>query len=44
VLLDAREDLAGRYDPNGPALLWTEPWDGAKDSALPLQDLDPGLR
>jgi CRISPR system Cascade subunit CasA len=41
VLLDAREDLAGRYDPNGPALLWTEPWDGAKDSALPLQDLDP---
>ena len=41
VLLDAREDLSGRYDPSGVALLWTEPWDGKKASALPLQDLDP---
>ena len=41
VLLDARVDLAERYNLSGLALLWTEPWDGAKDSALPLQDLDP---
>jgi CRISPR system Cascade subunit CasA len=43
VLLDARAETAERYeyDPNGIALLWTERWDGAKDSALPLQDLDP---
>lgn len=41
VLLGAREGLADRYNPDGLTLLWTEPWDGAKDSALPLQELDP---
>ena len=41
VLLDTREDLAERYEPDGPGLLWIEPWDGKKENALPLQDLDP---
>jgi CRISPR system Cascade subunit CasA len=41
VLLDARADLTNRYDQDGFALLWTEPWDGKKTSTLPLQDLDP---
>lgn len=41
VLLSARETLAERYTLDGPALLWTEPWDGAKDSAIPLDDCDP---
>ncbi|WP_022835514.1 type I-E CRISPR-associated protein Cse1/CasA [Salisaeta longa] len=41
VLLDARGSLAERYDLNGPALLWTIPWDGAKNSTLSLEALDP---
>ena len=41
VLLSEREALADRYTLDGPALLWTEPWDGAKDSAIPLDSCDP---
>ena len=41
VLRSERENLADRYTLNGPALLWTEPWDGAKDSAIPLENCDP---
>ena len=41
VLRSERENLADRYTLDGHALLWTEPWDGAKDSAIPLEDCDP---
>lgn len=41
VLLDERAELASRYDLNGHALLWLPPWDGKKDSALPLNACDP---
>jgi CRISPR system Cascade subunit CasA len=41
VLLAERETLAERYTLDGPALLWIEPWDGAKDSAIPLDACDP---
>ncbi len=41
VLLSEREALAERYTFDGPALLWVSPWDGAKDSAIPLEDCDP---
>ena len=41
VLVDAHEDTI-LWDPEGRhTLLWTEPWDGAKDSAIPLEDCDP---
>lgn len=41
VLLSERETLSERYTLDGPALLWTAPWDGAKDGAIPLGDCDP---
>jgi CRISPR system Cascade subunit CasA len=41
VLLSERGALLDRYTSDGPALLWTEPWDGTKDSAIPLADCDP---
>ena len=41
VLRSERENLSDRYTLDGPALLWIEPWDGAKDSAIPLEDCDP---
>jgi hypothetical protein len=41
VLLSEREALAERYSLDGAALLWAEPWDGAKESAIPLKDCDP---
>jgi len=41
VLIAERETLAERYTLDGAALLWTEPWDGAKDSAIPLDACDP---
>jgi CRISPR system Cascade subunit CasA len=41
VLLDERDALAERYDVSGHALLWLDPWDGAKGSGLPLGDCDP---
>ena len=41
VLVSERDDLSERYALDGPALLWTRPWDGTKDSALPLADCDP---
>jgi len=41
VLLDARDGFDDMYDRQGHALLWTLPWDGAKDSGLPLESLDP---
>jgi len=42
VLLDRRAELVdGRYRGDGHALLWCEPWDGAKESRIPLADCDP---
>ncbi len=41
VLLTERDPLAERYDLGGHALLWTQPWDGTKESALPLDTCDP---
>jgi CRISPR system Cascade subunit CasA len=41
VLLSEREALSERYTLDGPALLWTRPWNGEKDSAIPLADCDP---
>lgn len=41
VLLSERDALLDRYTADGHALLWTEPWDGAKDSAIPLDACDP---
>ena len=41
VLLAEREPLAERYALDGHPLLWTAPWDGAKDSAIPLDECDP---
>ena len=41
VLLSERDALSERYTLDGPALLWTRPWDGAKDRAIPLADCDP---
>ena len=41
VLLSERDALSERYTLDGPALLWTRPWDGAKDSAIPLDACDP---
>lgn len=41
VLRSEREALADRYSLDGPALLWSESWDGEKDSAIPLADCDP---
>lgn len=41
VLADARGDLLNRYDTNGHMLLWTKPWGGAKDEAIPLNECDP---
>ena len=41
VLLSAREPLAERYTLDGSTLLWVPPWNGAKDSAIPLEDCDP---
>jgi CRISPR system Cascade subunit CasA len=41
VLRSERDALADRYRLDGHALLWVEPWDGAKDHAIPLDDCDP---
>jgi len=41
VLLSERDALSERYTLDGPALLWTRPWDGAKESAIPLDECDP---
>jgi len=41
VLLSEHEALADRYTLDGHALLWIEPWDGTKDSAIPLEACDP---
>lgn len=41
VLLNNRMDLLDMYDRNGHALLWTIPWDGGKESGIPLADCDP---
>ncbi|MGM0706252.1 MAG: type I-E CRISPR-associated protein Cse1/CasA, partial [Bacteroidota bacterium] len=41
VLGDARPDLLDRYDAHGHMLLWTEPWGGAKDEAIPIDNCDP---
>jgi CRISPR system Cascade subunit CasA len=42
VLIGQRPELvADRFADDGIALLWTEPWDGAKDSRIPLSACDP---
>ncbi len=44
ALLDAaRAHIARRYgySTDGPALLWTLPWHGARDSSIPFTDCDP---
>ncbi len=41
VLRSERSALLDRYTQDGHALLWTEPWDGAKSSGLPLDTCDP---
>lgn len=41
VLLEVRSSFADRYDLEGPALLWLLPWDGKKQSAIPLKACDP---
>lgn len=43
ALLAAREAIIRRfdYDQDGHALLWLEPWDGEKKSAIPMQACDP---
>lgn len=41
VLRSERDALSDRYTLGGPALLWTEPWDGAKESGIPLDECDP---
>ena len=41
VLRAERDALADRYTLDGYALLWIEPWDGAKTSGLPLDTCDP---
>ena len=43
VLGAARDDLVRQYeyDANGPALLWTLPWDGQKESGVVLNRCDP---
>jgi CRISPR system Cascade subunit CasA len=41
VLTSERDALGDRYTLDGHALTWTEPWDGAKTSGLPLDACDP---
>ena len=41
VLQAERDALADRYALDGHALIWTEPWDGAKESGIPLDACDP---
>ncbi|MFB6350484.1 MAG: type I-E CRISPR-associated protein Cse1/CasA, partial [Bradymonadaceae bacterium] len=43
LLLDSRSNIADTYslDPDGHTLLWLDPWDGAKESAIPLTNCDP---
>ncbi len=41
VLLNERDRLAESYELDGPALIWTEHWDGSKDDAIWLYDCDP---
>lgn len=42
-LLTNRKDIADQFefDESGHALLWMEPWDGAKSSGYSLDELDP---
>ncbi len=43
ILVHARDQLsqAHDYSPNGRALLWLPPWDGGKQSGIPLRECDP---
>ena len=43
VLVDQHEEIAESYgfDSTGLALTWIEPWDGGKQSGIPLADCDP---
>ena len=42
MLLAQRPELVEeRYDDRGIALIWTKPWDGSSDDAIPLENCDP---
>lgn len=42
VLVSTRPDrVANRYSDDGIALVWREPWDGSKESRIPLSECDP---
>ena len=43
ALLNHRKELMRTFEQsdNGHALLWTVPWDGTKEEALSIEDLDP---
>lgn len=41
VLRRQRKEIGEPFDKDGHALLWELPWDGSKESALPLSSLDP---
>lgn len=42
VLVERRGEMPGLYDPtSGKTLLWTDPWDGSKGDAIPIDACDP---
>lgn len=41
VLIEERKTFATRYNLNGTALMWLVPWDGSRESAIPLSQCDP---
>lgn len=41
ILLDQRDRLLESYRADGHALLWLQPWDGTRQTAIPLHECDP---
>jgi len=41
VLKSERHRFSEQYDLNGHRLLWVNPWDGARQSGIPLRSCDP---
>jgi len=41
ILRTKRSGFSDQYDLEGHALLWVQPWDGAKESGIPLRSCDP---
>lgn len=41
VLIKNRSPLLDMYDKNGHKLLWLPPWDGDKESGIPIEKCDP---